>query len=876
MDSNKEKIQAVVENHGNIILNDAKTHMFLSGMYRNWFLDYASYVILERAVPHIDDGLKPVQRRILYNMHLLDNGKLIKVQNIAGTTMKYHPHGDASINDAIVQIGQKGLLIDTQGNWGNILTGDSAAAGRYIEAKLSSFANESVFSDKITVWKKTYDGATEEPISLPVKFPLLLAQGAEGIAVGLSSKILPHNFVEICQSACSYLRGEDFMLYPDFPTGGYIDISKYNDGERGASIRSRAKIEKIDNRTLSITELPAGKTTQSLIESILKSVEKGKIKIKKIDDMTAADADIRITLSSGVSSDKAISALYAFTDCEVGISPNCCVIKNKKPLFTNVKELLKYSVNRTKDLFFKELNIKLLEKEQAFLNASLERIFIEERIYKDKEFEDSIDELSALMHIRNRIEPFKKVLTYEITDEHLKKLLTIPISKILRFNLPKHQNAIVEITEQIKQLKNNIENLGEYTIKWYEHLINRYGRYFPRKTKITNFSNIEISKVAERDEKLYISRETGFWGTSLKDSEFVCNVSNLDDIIIFFSTGEFIISKIEEKKFYGQKQVIYINRFIKNDERTIYNMVYREGKSGPCYIKRFNITSFTRDRLYNVASEQRGSKVLHLTANSNGEAEEIRIYLKKKTQRQRITQFDKKFREISIKGKFSKGNLLTKSDISRIAIISEGQSTLGGRQVWFDKDVKKLNYHGHGELLGTFFSKDLIFVLLKTGECYITTFNDTNHFEENIDRIEKYDPNKILTAIYVSNDNGYAYLKRFRIEPDQSKNNIVGNDNAGRLIFVTDTYYPRIFISWGGKDIHRKSVEIDANDFVKVKSIKAKGKRISTYSIGSVVELEPIKNVSTIEVKEFEKDKCFYKIDDEEDGSFMSQLSLED
>ena len=500
----------------------------LSKMYQTWFLDYASYVILERAVPHIDDGLKPVQRRILYNLKRMDSGKLIKVANIVGETMKYHPHGDASINDALVQLGQKGFLIDTQGNWGNILTGDSAAAGRYIEAKLSAFALEAVYSDRVTPWKKTYDGTTDEPIALPVKFPLLLAQGAEGIAVGLSSKILSHNFVELAEAACAYLRGEEFTLYPDFPTGGLIDVSRYNDGERGGSLKSRAKIDKIDAKTLSISELPAGKTTTTLIESILKAVEKGKIRIRRVDDMTAATTDIRLTLATGVSSDKAIDALYAFTDCEVSISPNCCVIYEEKPLFTTVSELLRYSVERTKYLFGEELKILLGEKEEQYLGASLERIFIEERIYKDKDFEEAADEAAALAHIAKRIEPFADRFLRPVTTDDLRRLLELRMARILRFNLPKHEAALLQLEEEMAQLRHDIAHLTDYTIRWYQHLVQRYGAAFPRRTKIMNFGTIEVTKVAELDAKLYINREEGFFGTALKDAEFVCNCSTLD------------------------------------------------------------------------------------------------------------------------------------------------------------------------------------------------------------------------------------------------------------------------------------------------------------------------------------------------------------
>jgi len=690
----------------------------LSKMYQTWFLDYASYVILERAVPHIDDGLKPVQRRILYNLKRMDSGKLIKVANIVGETMKYHPHGDASINDALVQLGQKGFLIDTQGNWGNILTGDPAAAGRYIEAKLSAFAHEAVYSDRVTPWKKTYDGTTDEPVALPVKFPLLLAQGAEGIAVGLSSKILSHNFVELAEAACAYLRGEEFTLYPDFPTGGLIDVSRYNDGERGGSLKSRAKIDKIDSKTLSVSELPAGKTTTTLIESILKAVEKGKIRIRRVDDMTAATTDIRLTLAAGVSSDKAIDALYAFTDCEVSISPNCCVIYEEKPLFTTVSELLRYSVERTKFLFGEELKILLSEKEEQYLGASLERIFIEERIYKDKAFEEAADEATALAHIAKRIEPFADRFLRPVTTDDLRRLLELRMARILRFNLPKHEAALLQIEQDMAQLRHDIAHLTDYTIRWYQHLIQRYGAAFPRRTKITNFGTIEVTKVAELDAKLYINREEGFFGTALKDAEFVCNCSSLDEVIIIFRSGKYFVGKVEDKKFYGNEEVIYINRYQRNDERTIYNVIYRDGKGGSVYAKRFNVLSVIRDRVYDLTRGKEGSRVLYFSANGNGEAEKVAVKLKIRNARQRLFQFEKDFSDIPIKSRSSVGLLVTKAEVHSVSLLSKGFSTLGGRDVWFDRDVLRLNYNEQGQYLGSFHARDRILVVLKSGECY--------------------------------------------------------------------------------------------------------------------------------------------------------------
>lgn len=840
----------------------------LSKMYQTWFLDYASYVILERAVPHIDDGLKPVQRRILYNLKRMDSGKLIKVANIVGETMKYHPHGDASINDALVQLGQKGFLIDTQGNWGNILTGDPAAAGRYIEAKLSAFAHEAVYSDRVTPWKKTYDGTTDEPVALPVKFPLLLAQGAEGIAVGLSSKILSHNFVELAEAACAYLRGEEFTLYPDFPTGGLIDVSRYNDGERGGSLKSRAKIDKIDSKTLSISELPAGKTTTTLIESILKAVEKGKIRIRRVDDMTAATTDIRLTLAAGVSSDKAIDALYAFTDCEVSISPNCCVIYEEKPLFTTVSELLRYSVERTKFLFGEELKILLSEKEEQYLGASLERIFIEERIYKDKAFEEAADEATALAHIAKRIEPFADRFIRPVTTDDLRRLLELRMARILRFNLPKHEAALLQIEQDMAQLRHDIAHLTDYTIRWYQHLIQRYGAAFPRRTKITNFGTIEVTKVAELDAKLYINREEGFFGTALKDAEFVCNCSSLDEVIIIFRSGKYFVGKVEDKKFYGNEEVIYINRYQRNDERTIYNVIYRDGKGGSVYAKRFNVLSVIRDRVYDLTRGKEGSRVLYFSANGNGEAEKVAVKLKIRNARQRLFQFEKDFSDIPIKSRSSVGLLVTKAEVHSVSLLSKGFSTLGGRDVWFDRDVLRLNYNEQGQYLGSFHARDRILVILKSGECYTSDFSDSIHIEENLLRIEKNEPRKIWTAVYYDADQKYHYIKRFSIEEDQKRENILGENPKNELLLLTDTYYPRLLIGRQEKGGELRTTEIDVEEFALVKSIRARGKRIAPYLIDQVEELPPLKESP---VFESEHDESMAETEEEEADLFAGQ-----
>lgn len=831
-------IEEVVDDLPEAVSSYRPEMSYLSSMYRTWFLDYASYVILERAVPHIDDGLKPVQRRILHNMKVLDNGKLIKVQNIAGTTMKYHPHGDASINDAIVQLGQKGYLIDTQGNWGNILTGDQAAAGRYIEAKLSAFALEALYGDRITEWRKTYDGTLDEPVSLPVRFPLLLAQGAEGIAVGLSSKILPHNFVELCESACAYLRGEAFTLYPDFPTGGLIDVSRYNDGERGGTLKSRAKIEKIDSRTLSITELPAGRTTTSLIENILKAVEKGKIRIKRVDDMTAATTDIRIQLAAGVSSDKAIDALYAFTDCELSISPNCCVIYEEKPLFTTVSELLRYSVERTKKLFDEDLRLKLHDKEEQYLSASLERIFIEERIYKDKEFEDAASEELALAHVRLRLEPFVSRFLRAITTEDLKRLLEIRMARILRFNLPRHEEYMLQLSADIERIKYDLNHLNAYTIRWFEHLIERYGAKYPRRTKITSFGAIEVTKVAELDSKLYINREDGLVGTAVKDGEFICNCSTLDDIVVIFASGKYQVMKVEDKRFVGQEPVLYVGRYLKNDDRTIYNLVYRDGITGTSYIKRCTLSSVIRDKVYDLTRGSEKSKILYLSVNSNGEAEKITIKLKMQSRKQRLFEFERDFSLIPIKGKSAVGLLVTKAEINSIKLLSKGLSTLGGREVWFDRDIMRINYNGQGDKLGEFEAEDRILVVQANGDCYTTDISDSNHFEEGLLRIEKYH-DKVWTAVYWDQEQGFHYIKRFNIDRDQKMESIIGGVE-NKLLLLTDHARPRLVISKHADPEDEQMTVIEAEDFVGLKSIKAKGKRIASYPIQYLMELPPI------------------------------------
>lgn len=809
----------------------------LSGMYQDWFLDYASYVILERAVPHINDGLKPVQRRILHSMKRLDDGRYNKVANIIGHTMQFHPHGDASIGDALVQLGQKDLLVDCQGNWGNILTGDSAAAPRYIEARLSKFAIETVFNPKTTDWKLSYDGRNKEPISLPVKFPLLLAQGVEGIAVGLSSKILPHNFNELIDASIAHLQGEDFTLYPDFQTGGSIDVSKYNDGERGGSVKIRAKISKLDNKTLVINEIPYGRTTSTVIDSILKATEKGKIKIKKVDDNTAKGVEILVHLAPGVSSDKTIDALYAFTDCEISISPNCCVIKDQKPHFLGVSDVLRHSTDQTLHLLKTELIIQKQEQEEALFFASLEKIFIEERIYKDKEFENAKDMDAAVAHIDKRLEPFKKDFVREVTRDDILRLMEIKMGRILKFNSDKSKEQIAQIKEQIAQLDAHLDNIVNYTIDWFRMLKEKYGKNYPRLTEIRSFDTIEATKVVEANEKLYINREEGFIGTSLKKDEFIGNCSDLDEVIIFYRDGTYKVVKVAEKMFIG-KNILYVNVFKRNDNRTIYNVIYRDGKLAPNYIKRFAITGITRDKEYTVTKGTEGSRILYFSVNPNGEAETVKVILKPKP-RQRLLVFEKDFSEIVIKGRGSIGNILTKAEVHKITLKQKGSSTLGGRQVWFDWDVLRLNYDGRGELLGEFQSDEQILVILRNGEFYTTNFDLSNHYENNILDIEKFDPNKVWTAAVYNADYKYPYLKRFVLDASARKQNFLGDNPKSNLLLLTDEVYPRIEVIFGGHDDFRDPLIIDAEEFVGVKGFKALGKRISTYKVETINELEP-------------------------------------
>lgn len=861
---NLNEIDSVPSSPSMSELSPTERKTVLSGMFREWYLEYASYVILERAVPDIEDGLKPVQRRILHSMRTIDDGRFNKVANIVGNTMQFHPHGDQSITGALVQLGQKDLLIDTQGNWGNIHTGDDAAASRYIEARLSEFAIESVFSPKITEWTPSYDGRNEEPVTLPVKFPLLLAQGAEGIAVGLSSKILPHNFNDIIDASINALYDRPFRLLPDFQTGGLLDVSKYNDGARGGSVKSRAKIEKLDNKTLAITELPFGVTTTSLIASILSAVDKGKIKIKSIEDNTSAQAEILVNLNPGTSSDKTIDALYAFTSCEISISPNCCVIRNKKPEFLSVSDVIRHSVEKTKNIFKKELEIKFNETSNQRLFASLEKIFIENRLYKDKEIENAPDMESALRRLDLLLEPFKPLFFRPLTDDDLNHLWEIKMGRILKFNSEKTDKKIADLEKEIEEIEYNLQHLTEYTEKWYLHLKEKYGDKYPRRTVIRGFDSIEATKVAEANKRFYHDEDGGFIGTALKDKKFLFTCSDLDDILIIYRTGKYKIVKVQEKIFID-KNVKYIGVFKKNDRRTIYNVIYRNGKGGSSYMKRFFITGLTRDKEYDITKGLPGSLICWLTCNPNGEAETVKISLKDEPdasgRKPRNLELFVNFSDLAVKGKESLGNLVTKYQIKNkgITLEKKGASTLGGREVWFDADVLRLNYDGRGRSLGTFQGDDQVLVITRNGEFYTTSYSDTNHYDDNIERIEKFDPHKIWTLILNDATQGFPYIKRFTFESSSKPQRFVGTDENSSIILLTDTPFARINVTFGGADAVRPALEIDTDEFIGLKSFKAKGKRLSAYNIDSVTEIEPLKFLEEIstsdETEEAESDE---------------------
>ncbi|HOP57847.1 MAG TPA: DNA gyrase/topoisomerase IV subunit A [Bacteroidales bacterium] len=808
----------------------------MSGMYRDWFLDYASYVILERAVPHLHDGLKPVQRRILHSMKRMDDGRFNKVANIIGHTMQFHPHGDASIGDALVQLGQKDLLVESQGNWGNILTGDGAAAPRYIEARLSKFALDVVFNTKTTEWKLSYDGRNKEPVTLPVKFPLLLAMGVEGIAVGLASKILPHNFNELIDATIDYLQGRDFVIYPDFPTGGMIDVSKYNDGQRGGAVKVRAKIEKIDKKELVITEIPYGKTTSTLIDSIIKANEKGKIKIRKIDDNTSANVEIVISLMPGVSPDKTIDALYAFTDCECSISPNTCVITGSKPSFIGVSEMLKNSADRTVYLLKSELEIRLAELKEDWHMSSLEKIFIEEKIYRDIEECETWE--AVLSAINKGLEPFKERFSREITKEDLIRLTEIKIKRISKYDSKKAEDHIKGIETELEEVKNHLHNIIPFTINYFRQIKKKYGKGRERKTEIRNFDTIQATKVVANNAKLYVNYKEGFIGTGLKKDEFVCECSDIDDIIVIRKDGSYLITRIDDKVFVGN-DILYAQVFLKNDERTIYNIVYQDGRNGPVYIKRCAITGLTRDKVYNITKGNDGSRIIYLSANPNGEAEVIKVHHKPKARLKKLL-FEYDFGQLAIKGKSSQGNILTRNPVQKITLKEKGLSTLGGRKIWFDDAILRLNVDGRGKYLGEFSADDKILVITKTGYYRHTGFDLSNHFEENILLIEKYRPGKVYSVIYWDAGQNYYYVKRFMIEESEKPQYFINESAGTRLVSITEVEYPRFEIQFGGKHKDRDNEIIEVERFIGVKSYKARGKRLTSFMVDNISEVEPI------------------------------------
>ncbi len=810
----------------------------LTGMYRDWFLDYASYVILERAVPHLGDGLKPVQRRILHALKKMDDGRYNKVANVIGYTMQFHPHGDASIGDALVGLGQKDLLIDCQGNWGNYLTGDRAAAPRYIEARLSKFALDVVFNPKTTEWTPSYDGRNNEPVTLPVKFPLLLSQGVEGIAVGLASKILPHNFVELIQASINHLKDEPFELYPDFPTGGSIDVGRYSDGLRGGAVKVRAKITKIDKKTLVITEIPFGKTTSSLIDSIIKANEKNKIKIKKVDDNTAAGVEIVIHLAADVSPDKTIDALYAFTDCELSISPNACVIYENRPHFIGVSEMLKNSAQNTKDLLGRELEIRLSELSEDWHMSSLEKIFIENRIYLSIEECETWE--SVIETIDGEIEPFKKLLRREVTRDDIVKLTEIKIKRISKFDAFKSDEHIRSLESDMEQTERNLASLTSYTIAYYKDILKKYGAGKERKTEIRSFDSIEATKVAVANAKLYVDRAEGFYGigTQMKGAEYVGDCSDIDDVILFNKKGEYVISKVAEKGFFS-KGIIHCAVFKRGDDRTIYNVIYRDGDGGAIMMKRCAISGITRDKVYNITKGTPGSQILYLTANPNGEAETLKIYFKPRPRlKKTIEEFS--FDSLAIKGRASQGNLLTRYAIHKIVLKERGVSTLAGQNIWWDKDIRRLNSDGRGSLLGEFKGDDRVIVMLKDNSYYTSNFDTSQHFPEGIRSIEKWDAERIYTVVYFDTAQQLHYIKRFCAENSDNRPLEFLENESQEFVAISGDKFPCVELTFGGKYSQKPAESIDADDFIGVKSHRAKGKRLSNLELTKIVFAEPL------------------------------------
>lgn len=813
----------------------------LSGMFKDWFLDYSSYVILQRAVPHIVDGLKPVQRRVLHAMFRMDDGSYTKVANIVGQAMQYHPHGDASILGALVQLGQKGLLIDCQGNWGNILTGDSNAAPRYIEARLSKFAKEVVFDPKITNWMTSYDGRNQEPTELPVRFPLLLAQGTEGIAVGMASKILPHNFNELIDASVKILEGKDFTIYPDFPTGGSADCSNYKDGARGGSVKVRAKIEKIDKNTVAITEIPYGKTSHILIDSILKAKDKGKIKIKKIEDMTTEKVEILIHLPNDVSPDKTIDALYAFTDCECNIAPNACVIVDNKPQFLSVKDILIYDTNHTRDLLKWQLDIRLAELEDQWHYTSLERIFFENKVYKILEQNQNSWE-QQLEDVFTEMKTYQDVLRREILMEDIERLVEKPVRKISKFDTKAIDEKIAAIEAEMETVKNNIEHITEYTIDWFKMLKAKYGKPFVRQTEITAFESIAVTKVVSNNAKLYANYEEGFVGLNLKKDDngtYICDCSDLSEVIVIGKDGKYRITKVTDKAFFW-KDLLYVGVFNRGDSRTIYNVIYREGKSSVSYAKRFAITSVTRDKDYDITTGEEGSKILWFTVNHNGEAESVRIYLRPRPKLKK-TQFEYDFSTLAIKGKASRGNLVSKNPIARIQLKSKGVSTIGGKDIWYDADIQKLNDEQRGQYLGEFGPEDKVLAIFKDGTFYTTSFDVSNRYQGEVIKVEKFDPNKTYTALYYDAAAKAFYVKRFSfVLSDNTPLSFIAPGTKSYLVALSEDKHPQFQVIFGGKYEHRDPENIDAEEYIAKKGYAAKGKKCHQYDLKEVKFIEPL------------------------------------